>query len=89
MIALNLRDSRELAASSERAAQKLDGMVTTERSRADRAEAKYDALCEKLRLQAAKPDDGIIHAKNSGDVRRMFEQSVAADIAKREKEMEN
>jgi len=58
-----------------------------EKHRADRIEAKYDALVEKIASKAAKPDDGIIHAKNSGDVRRLFEQQVAA--LERDKQQEN
>jgi hypothetical protein len=49
----------------------------------------YEALVEKLSAKAAKPDDGIIHAKNSGDVRRIFEQQISAAEAKRDKELEN
>jgi hypothetical protein len=58
-------------------------------NRAAMAEARYDALVERIRVKAAKPDDGIIHAKNSGDVRRLFEQQVASQQAEREKREEN
>jgi hypothetical protein len=54
-----------------------------------KVESRYDALVEKLRIQAAKPNDGIIHAKNSGDVRRVFEREVAEQLAKAERELEN
>jgi hypothetical protein len=59
------------------------------KERSEKIQARYDALVEKLRVQAAKPDDGIIHAKNSGDVRRLFEQQVNAEQMKREKSQEN
>jgi hypothetical protein len=58
--------------------------------RADDAMTRYDALVEKIRIQSSKPkDDGIIHAKNSGDVRRIYEQAVSAEMVKREKDLEN
>jgi hypothetical protein len=57
--------------------------------RAGMAEARYDNLVERIATKAQKPDDGIIHAKNSGDVRRIFEQQISAQEAKRDKEMEN
>jgi hypothetical protein len=50
---------------------------------------RYDTLVEKLRTQAAKSDDGIIHVRNSGDVRRVFEQQVAQQMAAAEKAQEN
>lgn len=56
-------------------------------NRADKSEKRYDALVEKIASKAAKPDDGIIHAKNSGDVRRLFEQQIAA--LERDKQQEN
>ena len=67
----------------------LSASLTTLENIAKKADARYDSLVEKLRLQAAKPDDGIIHAKNSGDVRRVFEREVAEQLAKAERELEN
>jgi hypothetical protein len=70
-------------------AVKLYSRAESEKLRAENAESRYDSLVEKIRIQAAKPDDGIIHAKNSGDVRRLFEREVSAEMVKREKDMEN
>jgi hypothetical protein len=50
---------------------------------------KYDALVAKTVLEAAKPDNGIIHASNAAAVRRIFEREVSAQELKRDKEMEN
>jgi hypothetical protein len=50
---------------------------------------RYDSLVEKLRIQAAKPEDGIIHARTSGDVRRSFERELANAELKRERAEEN
>ena len=66
-----------------------ESQLTAALERAERAEARYEALVAKLSAKAAKPDDGIIHAKNSGDVRRIFEQQVSAQAAKIEREQEN
>lgn len=51
--------------------------------------SRYDTLVAKLEARAAKPDDGIIHVRNSGDVRRVFEQQVAQQMAAAEKAQEN
>lgn len=67
----------------------MGAQVLSSNNRATLAETRYDALVEKLRVQAIKPDDGIIHAKNSGDVRRIFEQQISAQEAKRDRETEN
>jgi hypothetical protein len=56
---------------------------------ADGWKTRYDDLVEKVRERAKKPDKGVIHARNSGDVRRVFEQEVARSMAEIDKEMEN
>jgi hypothetical protein len=81
----NMAYAESLKSISELAA-KLGLEVQAEKSRADRSESRYDALVEKIAAKAAKPDDGIIHAKNSGDVRRLFEQQVAAQAYALDKE---
>ena len=64
-------------------------LLEKEKEVSDSWKARYDTLVEKLRTQAAKPDDGIIHVRNSGDVRRVFEQEVARSMAAAEKAQEN
>lgn len=71
----------------ERAWDELRSKAFGDEERAFKAEAKYDALVEKLRVKAEKPDDGIIHAKNSGDVRRIFEHRITQ--IERDKAQEN
>jgi hypothetical protein len=55
----------------------------------DKWKSSYDTLVAKLEARAAKSDDGIIHVRNSGDVRRVFEQEVARSMAAAEKAQEN
>ncbi len=56
---------------------------------AEKAEQRYFDLLEKLREKAGKPASDIIHAKNSGDVRRIFEQQVSAQQIEADKRLEN
>jgi len=89
VIALNLRDAQaELADRATKLAE-MNIQAQGYLQDSNKWQNRYENLVEKLRLQAAKPDDGIIHAKNSGDVRRLFEQQVNAEQMKREKQQEN
>lgn len=63
--------------------------VTAEQKISAEWKARYDTLVAKLEARAAKSDDGIIHVRNSGDVRRVFEQEVARSMAEAEKAQEN
>lgn len=84
-----LRVSKENEGLLSQEVLNLKAQFEQQKDRADRAESRYDALVDKIRVQSVKPDDGIIHAKNSGDVRRLFEQQVAAQQINFEKQQEN
>jgi hypothetical protein len=62
-------------------------LLNDARAAAAESVRRYDALVEKVRVSAAKPDNGIIHASNTAAVRRIFEREVSAQ--ERDKEMEN
>jgi hypothetical protein len=58
----------------------------SERERASKYETAYNELRTRLEAKAAaKPADAIIHAKNSGDVRRAWDAAMANE----QREMEN